>query len=94
MFAVAIIAVCGVSLIGLIEDESDTDATSDVVTYYVQIANKNAQRVINIISNENYFESVDRNYSVSWKYWDYNANGEQDYQGLTVYGLEDTINDK
>ena len=93
LFAVAIIAVCGVSLIGLIEDESDTDATSDVVTYYVQIANKNAQRVINIISNENYFESVDSNYSVSWKYWDYNANGEQDYQGLTVYGLEDTIND-
>ena len=79
MFAVAIIAVCGVSLIGLIEDESDTDATSDVVTYYVQIA-KNAQRVINIISNENYFESVDSNYSVSWKYWDYNVNGEPDEQ--------------
>ena len=77
IIAASVLIVCSLSLT-LLYDDSETDASSDTVTYYVQVAN-DGERTINIITNENYFKSVDPNYVVDWSYLNFTSDGGTTY---------------
>ena len=82
IIAALILIVCSFSSIWLYED-TEIDASSDTVTYYIQIGD-GSDRTINIITNENYFKSVDEDCVVKWSYLDFTSEGGTNYSQFQV----------
>ncbi len=82
--AILAVAALGMIFICVNADEYSADG-SDTVTYHVNVTN--TERSINLILNENYFQSIDSKHRISWNY----SNGT-DYVNLEL-GTTYTYND-
>lgn len=81
--AVVIIAALGAAFV-CINAEDNSAANTDTVTYHVNV--NGDERSLNIILNENYFQSIDSSHTISWSYF-----GSNDYETMaldTAYTLD------
>lgn len=81
--AILAVAVLGIIFICVNADEYSADG-QDTVTYHVNVTK--TERSIDLILNENYFQSIDSNHKISWEY----SNGT-DYYTLELrqtYGYD------
>lgn len=65
--AILAVAALGMFFICVNADEYSADGP-DTVTYHVNVTE--TERPINLILNENYFQSIDSKHSISWAYFD------------------------
>lgn len=79
---VAVLALSSVVICSLENGESDASG-EQTVSYYVLIP-QGGTRNLDLVINENYFKSIDENYTVKWEYLTENENGESVY---TVFSL-------
>ena len=70
--AILAVAVLGMIFICVNADEYSADG-QDTVTYHVNVTK--TERSIDLILNENYFQSIDSNHKISWEY----SNGTDYY---------------
>ena len=93
----AILAFAAIAALGAvfvcINAEDNSAANTDTVTYHVNV--NETERTLNLILNENYFQSIDSNHTVNWSYL-----GESDYESLlldttyTLNGCQFTLSKK
>lgn len=77
----AILAIVAIAALGAVfvcvNAEDGSAANTDTVTYHVNVTE--TERTLNLILNENYFQSIDSNHTVNWSYL-----GESDYESLSL----------
>lgn len=64
-------------------DEGSAVDESDTVTYHVKYNQSDVNRVLNIVINENYYEAIDPDHTISWSYLSIDQ-GMSDYDSLEL----------